>query len=92
MENLKNNTIMSKQMNLCDTRKGNTFRLFWRDIRNVNCTATRRSPSDGHKNFVKISTSFSWLISHIWLRERSVYDMRTTVHLASMVKDSSWDQ
>ena len=59
MENLKNKSINSKQMNLCDTRKRKDVRLFWKDFRLLNCIAIRRWQLGGQKKNV-----YTWTHSH----------------------------
>ena len=60
MENLKNKTIISKQVNLCDTRERDNFRLYWKDGRKMNfvpihrlqkleCTRTGRQVESGEE-------------------------------------------
>ena len=64
MENLKNKTIISKQVNLCDTRERDNFRLYWKDCRKMNFVPIHRLQLGGRDKTAK-----TWMHSH-WKTSR----------------------
>ena len=92
MENLKNQSIISRQMNLGDTRWRKDIRLFCADFRKMYGIAIRRLQLDGQKKNVKTWTHSHPKTSPTRPRRKNVSDMKTIGRKASMVRDPCRDQ
>ena len=88
----KINRITSNRETQLETQGRNNIRLVQQDGTGTSYTEILKPPSDGLKNIVNIWIRSCQLLSHAQLQEESVKAMRTSLLLASMVKDQSLDQ
>ena len=75
IESVKNKSIISRHMNLGDTRSWKGTRPFWKESRMLNCIATRRLHLGGQKNEKTLTHSYWKTKSYTATkRERLRYD------------------